>query len=327
MTTRLIYTFLTLAVSTAGSAFAQQLGELSGNIYDADGIPVGGVGIVAEHGTTGDRHSAATNEQGRYRILAMPPGVYTVTAGAVGFETMVHENVRVEANNVTRLNFDQRSGFISDAPKLERLSMAFSFGYSAIDGTDTDLVKPGTTLEGSLRYNFGFLQIAGGLRFSKHAFRNVDHDYNTFLPFFELRKHIMIGVPRWYPFVAGRIGLAKESMVEPGATFRAGGPTVGASVGMRYQANTAISLELGASYDYFDFGDYDVDVASNWRGCVNTEGGQNMSPLIRTVDTCSPPAAALVGERGFTTFPGTARSVKEFRVFFGATVIFTKAGR
>ena len=326
MTTRTIYTLYMLVLCTAGSALAQQLGELSGNVHDVEGAPVGGVGIVAENDATGERHSTATTRQGQYRIVALPPGTYTVTASSAGFETMVRENVRVETNSVTRLDFDQRSGFIGDAPSLERLSVDFNFGYSAIGGIDTDLVKPGATLEGSVRYNFGFVQVAGGLRVSTHSFRNVNHRYKTFLPFLEFRKHIMIGTQRWYPFLAGRVGYALESMVEAGATFRASGPAIGASVGIRYQANSTIGLELGTSYDYFDFGDYEADAASIWRGCIDTEGGQNMTSLIRTVETCSPPPAPLVGERGFITYEGTARSVQEFRIFLGATIILTKAG-
>lgn len=120
MTKRFVYALLMLSIGTAGSVVAQQLGELSGSVHDAEGAPVEGVGVVAEHGTTGERNSAATDGQGRYRIIALPPGIYTVTASGPGFETMVHEKVRVVADGVTRRNFDQRGGFNIAAPSLER---------------------------------------------------------------------------------------------------------------------------------------------------------------------------------------------------------------
>jgi hypothetical protein len=238
---------------------------------------------------------------------------------------MIREGIRVQANDVARANFDRRSGFISSAPDLERLSVAFNFGYSSITGTDTDLVKPGSSLEGSLRFNFGLVQLGAGLRYSTHPFRNVDHTYNTFVPFLELRKHISVGSARWFPFVVARAGYALESMVESGAILRANGLSLGGTVGIRYQANSAVGIEFGGTYDIFNFTDFEADAELVWRGCLNQEAGVNKNPLIRSTEICSPMSfLPQLGNREFVTYEGTARSVQEFRLYLGATIILTK---
>jgi hypothetical protein len=325
MKTNLFAALVALAVSSAGPAWAQQLGELSGRVRNADGNPAENVTVVAEHTTPAERHTAATSAQGRYRILAVPAGIYTVTASGPGFPEMVRENVRVQANDVVRVDFNMQSDFAGDAPTLERLSIAFNFAYSTITGTDTELVNPGLSLEGGARFNLGLVQIGGGLRYSTHSFRNVNHTYNTFLPFLELRKQFMFGSSRWYPFAAARAGLALESMIESGAVFRGSGTAFGGTIGIRYQANASVGIELGGSYDYFNFGDFKADVERVWRICIDQEAGTNKNTLIKTVELCSPSSIPpQVGDREFITYEGTRRSVQEFRIFFGATIMLTK---
>jgi hypothetical protein len=87
-----------------------------------------------------------------------------------------------------------------------------------------------------------------------------------------------------------------------------------------------VGIELGGSYDYFNLGDFEADAERVWRFCIDQEAGMNKNTLIKTVELCSPTSIPpQMGDREFITYEGTRRSVQEFRIFFGTTIILTKA--
>ena len=80
-------------------------GKISGTVKDAStGEALVGVNIILLGTTLG----GATDEQGRYYILNIPPGRYTARASAVGFARMDIGNIEVRADQTTELNFDLR---------------------------------------------------------------------------------------------------------------------------------------------------------------------------------------------------------------------------
>ena len=91
----ILFLLLLTAVAYAGVG-----GKLSGSITAADGNPLVGVNILVEGTTLG----TASDLQGDYFILNIPPGVYTIKFRMIGFKSAVHQNVRIISDFTTRLD-------------------------------------------------------------------------------------------------------------------------------------------------------------------------------------------------------------------------------
>src|SRR5215475_605326 len=63
--------------------------NLSGTTRDESGAVIPGVSITATNKQTGSVRTSVTNEEGRYSILSVPPGIYDVQAELPGFATSV----------------------------------------------------------------------------------------------------------------------------------------------------------------------------------------------------------------------------------------------
>lgn len=89
--------------------FAGSTGKIAGRVIDAEtgqGIPFANVLI---EGTT---MGAATDVNGEYVILNVPPGVYTLVASIVGYQRMRVTDVRVSVDFTTPLDFRLKPGDI-----------------------------------------------------------------------------------------------------------------------------------------------------------------------------------------------------------------------
>ena len=80
-------------------AVAQSTGKISGTIVDAStGESLPGVTIYLEENTS---IGTVSNEDGRYFMLSVPPGKYTVVMSFVGFSTLKNANVEVFSGRTT----------------------------------------------------------------------------------------------------------------------------------------------------------------------------------------------------------------------------------
>jgi hypothetical protein len=97
---------LVAAVILSGSAiavFAQSAttGGISGTIYDPKGAVLSGAEVSAINAATGEARSATTSSSGEYRISDLPPGTYTVTVTAAGFQTYKADQVPVAVGSMS----------------------------------------------------------------------------------------------------------------------------------------------------------------------------------------------------------------------------------
>lgn len=84
-------------------AFSQTTGKIAGVVTDKNmADPMPGVNIIIE----GTQIGAATDNDGRFYILNIPPGVYSVSARMIGYRVVTIKNIRVSVNSTTNLNFD-----------------------------------------------------------------------------------------------------------------------------------------------------------------------------------------------------------------------------
>ncbi len=142
-----------------------QSGRLEGTVTDAaTGEPLIGVNVIIEELVIG----APTNADGYFSVINVRPGTYTVKASMIGFSTVVVEDVRININQTTTLNFKMAEEVfageevvvIADRPVVQR-----DVGASRVN-IDAEEVKnlPVTSVAGIVGLQAGFqgLSVRGG---------------------------------------------------------------------------------------------------------------------------------------------------------------------
>jgi outer membrane receptor protein involved in Fe transport len=89
----------------AGISYAATTGKISGYVLDdATGEPLAGANVLIKNTTMG----AATNAEGFYVILNIPPGEYEVVASYIGYASVQQNEVPVNIDLTTQLNFSMQ---------------------------------------------------------------------------------------------------------------------------------------------------------------------------------------------------------------------------
>ncbi|MCB2200664.1 TonB-dependent receptor [bacterium] len=83
-------------------AWGAQSGKIAGRVRAEDGTPIVGANVVIE----GTRLGAATDLDGRYFIIAVPPGNHKVQVSALGYRPEHIEGVGVASDRTTTLDVD-----------------------------------------------------------------------------------------------------------------------------------------------------------------------------------------------------------------------------
>ncbi|MFL6256862.1 MAG: carboxypeptidase regulatory-like domain-containing protein [Pyrinomonadaceae bacterium] len=106
---RLILISITL-IYLSTTTLAQDLDEVSfsGTVTDERGAVVPGANVTARLVNTGAERTAVTNGEGRYRLVELQPGAYTLRAERAGFATEERREVLTLAGQSVRLDFTLR---------------------------------------------------------------------------------------------------------------------------------------------------------------------------------------------------------------------------
>lgn len=91
-----------MLLATSASVQAQSNGKISGAVVDADtGDPFPGVSVYLEEST---HIGTITGADGKFFLLSVPPGKYTLVMSFVGFATLKQENVEVFSGRTTTVD-------------------------------------------------------------------------------------------------------------------------------------------------------------------------------------------------------------------------------
>ena len=89
-------------------------GSIQGVVSDSSGAVIPAASVTAVSAATGVKTARQTTEAGYYVLSPLPAGTYIVTAAAPGFETLVQENVIVDALSAVGLNLALKVGAASE---------------------------------------------------------------------------------------------------------------------------------------------------------------------------------------------------------------------
>lgn len=93
---------LALALGCVQVLIAQNSGKLAGFIRDkSTKEPLPGVNIIVK----GTKLGASSANDGSYFILNVPPGIYTVSASIIGYQTITQQNVIVNVDRTNTVDF------------------------------------------------------------------------------------------------------------------------------------------------------------------------------------------------------------------------------
>jgi len=165
----LIIALLLLLASAV--TFAGTTGKIAGRILDAaTGDPLVGANVVLENTSMG----AATDTNGEFYVINIPPGRYSVLVRMMGYKPQRMEDIQVTVDLTTRLDFDLQSTVLetdevvvvtANRMKIQKdlTSSERAIGASEIDKLPVKSVEDLVTLQaGVTRDASGNLHIRGG---------------------------------------------------------------------------------------------------------------------------------------------------------------------
>jgi hypothetical protein len=150
-----------LSIMLAGRSVHAQTGKITGTVRDAEtGQPIEGIAVQLE----GTGIGAMTNTTGRYFILSVPPGTYTVTARRLGYQSSSVRSVRLGVDQTQEVNFSLSSAAgqlaaVKVAEQEERLIPPGTTGSRSQINADEIDAMPTTSIAGVLALQLGFLQV------------------------------------------------------------------------------------------------------------------------------------------------------------------------
>ncbi len=106
---RKLFVLIFAIFSIITMVFAGTSGKVAGLVLDNDtGEPLIGVNVMLAGTTQG----AATDLEGYFTILNVPPGIYEVAASSIGYKTFRIQDIRISVDHTTNIDINMESSVI-----------------------------------------------------------------------------------------------------------------------------------------------------------------------------------------------------------------------
>lgn len=99
--------------------FADVTGGISGTVTDSSGAIVPHAEVTATETATNFTRTTQSESNGGYRLLALPPGQYTVTASAPGFQKFLTQGIDLKVNDQLRVDVKLEVGTVKSTVTVE----------------------------------------------------------------------------------------------------------------------------------------------------------------------------------------------------------------
>ena len=99
--------------------YAQDItGNIEGYIIDSSNVPLLGVNILLESENLQGTLGAATNDEGYFRIINLPVGIYNVKISFIGYQKITFQNIQIQLGKTTSLGEIKLNQQNIDLPEL-----------------------------------------------------------------------------------------------------------------------------------------------------------------------------------------------------------------
>ena len=168
---RILGLALTLvAFSLAPRVIHAQTGKVTGVVTDqVTGQPLEGVQVFLQ----GTGYGTLTNANGRYFLISVPPGTYTVAARRIGYATAERSNVVVQIDVTRDVNFALTTSTVLTTVRTTAEATPLippdQTGSSLQISSDDISALPVTSIEGALALQQGFIQVPNSTTLTSFA--------------------------------------------------------------------------------------------------------------------------------------------------------------
>ena len=138
------FVLIVMALLFVTSSFAQDAaGSLRGQVADPSGAAISGADVIMTPATAGSPIVVKSNTQGLFEFKTLPPGKYTLTVSAAGFNLYENDNV-VVADQAMRLNVamaiavEQEKVQVSDTAPTIDVNPSSNAGAITISGKELE---------------------------------------------------------------------------------------------------------------------------------------------------------------------------------------------
>ncbi len=110
--------FLMALTAVCAIIAAGQTAQITGRITDPTGAVIPEADVAARNTDTGLKYATRSNDVGYYTLALLPPGSYEVSVHKAGFRPVVRTGVRLDVDQVARLNFTLEVGQITETVEV-----------------------------------------------------------------------------------------------------------------------------------------------------------------------------------------------------------------
>lgn len=161
-----MYRKASLCLLASVALFAQgDRGAITGIITDKTGSAVPNVTIEAINTATNSKFETVATNTGSYRLVALPIGLYDVTAKATGFNTSVQRGIQIQTNQTVALDISLAVGSVTESVTVQGgvpLIQTESSDVGMVVESKQFLDMP-LTLGGGIRNASSFIRLAPGV--------------------------------------------------------------------------------------------------------------------------------------------------------------------
>ena len=107
-------------------------GTISGTVKDLSGAVIQDAGVKIEDSATGRTISVRSSSAGFFSVPSLKPGIYQVSASAIGFQTVVKTGIEVRVQDRVSIDFDLQPGNVSTEVTVAAQAPALESGSSSL---------------------------------------------------------------------------------------------------------------------------------------------------------------------------------------------------
>ena len=105
------------------SLYADVTGSILGTVRDSTQAVISGAAVTATNTETNQSKSTLSSSTGEFRLLALPPGSYRLTAAAPGFQQFVTTRIDLKVNDQLRIDPTLQVGSIQQEVNVQATAL------------------------------------------------------------------------------------------------------------------------------------------------------------------------------------------------------------